>query len=491
MPNLSKILKFDSRNEHVFEHVLEHDLLLKKNFSDPKFYIAHNDLSKRWYVYFSYRNPKTGKLQRMKNFYGRINKFSTKEGRMRALSTYGDMLLELLNDGYNPFEVNTDYLQLLEEHVNKQQQKIAHVEEEKIPEPLIEKKFSNSSDTISDTSQQFNNNQQQAATTSQTTTETEVTSIQNKKIEDFNSPEQSSITLEEAFEFVIKIKSKTVSERTVKDYSNRLKKFKTWINDNYPDLQFIHEISKKHFSEFLNDILIKTSARNRNNYRADLAALFQTLEDNDIVETNEIKKIKALKSMPNRHQRYSQDQQEEIFEYLTEKDPILLLYIKFVSYNFLRPIEVNRLRIKDIDLKNKRIQFKAKNSPLKTKIIPELLFKELPDLSDLDPEYFLFTPDKIGGQWETTETNRRDNFTKRFKKVVKDHFGLDKNFSIYSFRHTFITKLYRELLKNYTPFEAKSNLMLITGHSSMTALEKYLRDIDAELPQDYSNLLKA
>ena len=46
------------------------------------------------------------------------------------------------------------------------------------------------------------------------------------------------------------------------------------------------------------------------------------------------------------------------------------------------------------------------------------------------------------------------------------------------------------ILKDSTPFEAKSKLMLITGHNSMSALEKYLRDIDAELAQDYSNLLK-
>jgi len=32
--------------------------------------------------------------------------------------------------------------------------------------------------------------------------------------------------------------------------------------------------------------------------------------------------------------------------------------------------------------------------------------------------------------------------------------------------------------------------MRITGHASMTALEKYLRDIDAELAEDYSELLK-
>ena len=73
---------------------------------------------------------------------------------------------------------------------------------------------------------------------------------------------------------------------------------------------------------------------------------------------------------------------------------------------------------------------------------------------------------------------------------MKEHFKLGKDYGLYSFRHTFITKLYREIRKKQTPFEAKSVLMLITGHSSMTALEQYLRDIDAELPQDYSHLLK-
>ena len=43
--------------------------------------------------------------------------------------------------------------------------------------------------------------------------------------------------------------------------------------------------------------------------------------------------------------------------------------------------------------------------------------------------------------------------------------------------------------KEMSQHEAKSNLLPITGHSTMTALEKYLRDIDAELPEDYSRLL--
>ena len=61
---------------------------------------------------------------------------------------------------------------------------------------------------------------------------------------------------------------------------------------------------------------------------------------------------------------------------------------------------------------------------------------------------------------------------------------------IYSFRHTFTTKVYRKLRETFTPEETESKLMLITGHSTRSALRKYLREIDAERPDDYSDLLK-
>ena len=149
-----------------------------------------------------------------------------------------------------------------------------------------------------------------------------------------------------------------------------------------------------------------------------------------------------------------------------------------------------RLKIGDINLSNKTIQFKAKNSPLKTKIIPEILINALPEISKMDKKLFLFTPEKIGGEWDTKEINKRNYFSKRFKKVVKDHFELGEDYGLYSFRHMYITKLYRKMVEKSTPFAAKSKLMLITGHTSMVALQKYLRDIDAELPEDYSEMLK-
>jgi len=148
-----------------------------------------------------------------------------------------------------------------------------------------------------------------------------------------------------------------------------------------------------------------------------LSSIIQTLEDNDIIAHNFIKKIKVLKAVPERNKTYSQKTKGDIFKYLEEKDPILLLFIKFISFNFLRPIEVCRLKVRDIDIEGRTLQLKVKSSPLKTKIIPEILWDELPDLSKLKKDDYLFTPEEIGGKWEAEVGSRRDYFTKRFKKV--------------------------------------------------------------------------
>ena len=432
MPILKELLTFEHESEHVFEH----KLLVKKNYSSPKIYIANGDLKKRWYVYFSFRNPKTGKLERMKNIYGTVHHYKTKEERLTVLSIYKRKLMFLLSQGYDPFLNNSElYLQK-----NKKLEKsMAKDETIEVPSTALE-------------------------------------------------PKQMS--LQEAFEFGLKQKEKILSATTKRGYVNHIKNFLKWIRENKKEVKTINQLQKKDVIEFLNSVLERTSARNRNNFRVDLSSLIQVLVDNDIIKDNFIKKINVLKSVPERNKTYTKETQEEIFKFLEKKDPTLLLYIKFVSYAFLRPIEVNRLKIGDINLIDNNIKFKAKNSPYKTKILVELLKDELPDMTAMDKELLLFTPEGIGGIWEANTESRRDYFSKRFKKVVKDHFNLGKDFGLYSFRHTCITKVYREIRKKASSFEAKSRLMDITGHTSMSALEKYLRDIDAELPPDFSDLLR-
>ena len=458
------LITLDFLNEHDLEHDLEH----KKKFSTPKIFDANGDLSKRWYVYFSYRNPETGKLKRMKNIYGGANRFKTKSERYSVLNLYKKRLHRFLKQGYNPFEDNTNlYL--------KHTQKPATAAEVK-PEtkPIV-------------TEQQQEHEKEYVPKETPKIGAFPFEKISSKpKVE--KPPKPKSPKVLEAFDKALELKTNVTKAKTLEDYKSRVYKLHKWLKKEHKEITHIEHIEKKHIMDFLNEVQLQSSARNRNNYRTVFSSLFQVLEDNDIIERNFINSIKSLKSKPQRHKTYTDKEQELIFKYLEEKDPILLLYIKFISYNFLRPLEVCRLRIGDINFEEKTLKFEAKNKVLKTKLIPDLLFDELPDLSKHKADDLLFTPQQIGGQWDATEINRRTHFGKRFSKVKKA-LGFTTSYSLYSFRHTFITRLYREMSKGSSPYEAKSRLMLITGHSTMTALEKYLRDIDAELPPDYSDLL--
>ena len=405
-------------------------LTAKKNYSTPKIYDANGDLTKRWYVYFSFRNPITGLLAKQTPIYGNSNTFKTKQERYEILNAYRKSLLALLEKGLSPYDDTPN-----SKHTN-------FAKDNAMPFAMP---------------------------------------IANSL--------QSEVSISDAFVLALKIKQSVLSKTSFPSFNSNVKRFEKWlIAKGIANEEPIITITKKVVIEYLNSVLENTSPRTRNNTRIDLGSLFQTFEDNEIIAENFIKKINVLKATPERNKTYSTTLQSDIYEYMEANDKILLLFVKFISYNYLRPIEVCRLTVGDINLKDRKLYVKAKNSPVKTKIIPEILINDLPDLSKMDKNHSLFTPFAIGGEWETAETDKRDYFSKRFKKV-KDHFKLGKDYGLYSFRHTFITKLYSEFAKAMTPYEAKSKLMLITGHNTMDALEKYLRDIDAVLPDDYSSFL--
>lgn len=385
-------------------------LEMKKKFSNPKIYHGgeNYDLTKRWYVYYSYRNPVTGKLERQSPIFAEFNRlYKTKQERLKNFEVLRNTLEELLKQGYSPY------------------------------------KDKDSADDFSANS---------------------------------------------ALEYALSLKKSTVATSTYKGYMTRVGVFKSYLKRKGLDTANIKSIDKKIVTEFLNHILKKSSASNRNNYRQDLSAIFSVLVENDYIKHNFIENIKKINSKPVRNKTYSQEKVDEIYHELETSDPLLLLYIKFVSYNLLRPIEVIRLKVKDIDIKNKTLTVRAKNKVHKTKIIPDILIEDLQKMNMKDPEHYLFTPEGVG-EWNREEAGKRKWFGDRFNKVKKK-LNIGSDYTVYSFRHTFITKLYRELRKEYSKLETENKLMLITGHSTLAALQKYLRDIDAELPEDYSHILE-
>lgn len=395
------------------EHDFEHDLKEKKKYSEPKIYDADGDLSKRWYVYFSFRKTAESALVRFpNNFYAA--QYLDKKDRLQWLKKIQRTLSILLKDGFNPYN----------------------------PENKFE----------------------------------------------FDTEDNSNQSIEEALKFALNIKKSTLAATSYKGLEGRILRFEKWLNENGFKNRLITTVNKKVVTSYLNEILIATSAKNRNNTRTDISSIFTVLADNDIIPDNFIHKVPVLKSTPEKNKSFTTEEEAKIFNYLDKNNKLLALYVKFISYNFLRPVEVNRVKIGDIDLNDKILKIKTKTG-FKVKRIPQLLIDEIPDLSIYPCDAYLFGRKDFGQYWEATENNRRNDYSDYFLEVKKK-FGFDKNYGLYSFRHTFITKLYNTFIKEMTPDEAESNIMSITGHSTKTALRKYLREINAYIPDDYSKYIR-
>lgn len=405
MQSLREILLTEYGNEYNIDMpVLQYKL--------PKIYHGGKefDLSQRWYVYYSYLNPSTGKMQRQNPIYMNVNRdFNTAAERMKRLKAIAKNLTELLKNGYSPY-----------------------------------------SDSGLETKSQYN--------------------------------------IKDAIEFAYEIKAATLAETTIPEYKSRKNKFVKFLESNGYDFIAADEFPKKYVLDYMNSIIKNNSGKTHNNHKVVLSSLFEILKSNEIIKNNFLNDISNQISNPKKNKSYSNKQLEILFEEIS-KDKKLLLFIQFVSYNFLRPIEVVRLKFEDlkVDEKPAYLQVKAKNKPLKTKLIPNILLKELQSLNFVNSKDFVFKTNEKG--IATTEINRRNYFSDRFKSV-KDKLNLGEEYTIYSFRHTFITRLFRELRKEKTELETFDLLMKVTGHSTLKALKAYLRDIDAELAEDYSEYLE-
>jgi hypothetical protein len=136
-------------------HARVHECPMKLNYSEPKIFTGGVDislwsklsaeekkevLSKNWYVYYSFRNPTSGKLKRQVNIKAGANKFKTKKERFAFLKTMQLALLELLEYGFNPYEDNSALEQEMFSQeitpeiksINHKEQKVATKEQEKV-----------------------------------------------------------------------------------------------------------------------------------------------------------------------------------------------------------------------------------------------------------------------------------------------------------------------------------------------------------------------
>lgn len=299
-------------------------------------------------------------------------------------------------------------------------------------------------------------------------------------------------TVEMAIKFAISEKLKIWSESTRRNNLAAINVFTDWLKNNNLLYTNIKNLKKRHISLFLSYLISDRNNNNisRNNYRRILSSLFKELVVNEYIDTNFIEHIPKLDEKPAKNKAFTVAELVKIKDWLIINDPYLHKYLQFVTYAFFRPVEVCRIKIKDIDLASNRIFVRTKTETTSIiRIIDNLqLVLSTFEIEKYKPTNYLFSNLQTPSDWKlSSEKSRSAFFIRRFKKV-KDHFNFSDDYGIYSFRHTFALDLYTTFINDgLTDLEAKQKLMTITRHKSLSGLNNYLRNIGAFVPKDYSN----
>jgi len=251
----------------------------------------------------------------------------------------------------------------------------------------------------------------------------------------------------------------------------------------------VKNIQRQHVVEFLNQLKDQNkSPRSVNNYRNVLSSIFSQMVENRHIENNFVLGIRKEKARPLKNHPFSEGQIEDIKKYLSANNSYLLDFIRVLGYSFLRNTEVVRLRIGDIDLKNRIISVETKTQALEKVYITDQLHKLFlkMQLSKYSPSDFLFTRWGAPGTWEANLSTKKKFFSDGFRPVKKE-FGFGPEFTIYSFRHSFALNVYDNFVKQgLNEIEAKTRMLPITRHRSIEALSNYLRDLKTMLPKNFS-----
>lgn len=319
-----------------------------------------------------------------------------------------------------------------------------------------------------------------------------------KKVSKKNKDSISVMTLEKALDYALQLRSINKKESTVADYSVRLDFFKKWAKNNGYLGMPIEDFGLDNFYEFYDFLMLEhktdkgkpLSNASIENHKRLLSSLFTQLKNKRIIEHNFIKDIPKLEVIPKQNTPFTTKEIKRIKSYLEKNDPYLLKFIPFMTQCLMRPREILRLKIKDLNTDDFIIRVETKTEALATirivdKIKPII---ESMKLDQYPPEYHVFTPEGKPGIWDSKLNSKVGYIGKRFAKV-KFALGFGEDYGLYSFRHSAIANL-QENLNNmgFSEIEIVHKIMPITRHKTEQAVKTYLRDLKKYMPEDHSSL---
>ena len=232
-------------------------------------------------------------------------------------------------------------------------------------------------------------------------------------------------------------------KKTMYDYTSRFNNMKEYLKSRTRPIMYAYQVDSIWINEYLDYIYYDRddTARTRNNHRRWLYAFCEWMIEKRYISENPVINIKPIPEGPKQRQPFPPPIIMRIKDYLQKTDPHFYLACLFQYYTLIRPVELVKLKLKDVSIKDQQVFVSgnfAKNHrdmsvALNTKIIKLMIelgyFKH-------NSNCYIF-----GKDFKPSE-NVSDSriFRERFRKV-RDELHIANCYKFYSFKDSGIIEL--------------------------------------------------
>lgn len=272
-------------------------------------------------------------------------------------------------------------------------------------------------------------------------------------------------------------KRKDSRSRTIIEYGKTIESFMKWcsLEGLYDPLFFMlkREAVEKYLDYLKDDR--KLSARTRNNHLGVIKTLFnyayKELHPDD-VKISPIFKIKKMPISMGRNIAFNDEQIKELTSLMREKFPNQLFLCQFLYYTLARPNEIAQLKVKHIGMGRDNCIFipaeVAKNRQNRyVEITPALdaLLKSR-GIYEANPEYYIFSENYLPGP----KPKNPKTLGRRFTVKVLKRLGYSSDYTLYSWKHTGVSKAYKAGL-------TQAAIQMQMGHTNTASFQAYIKSL--------------
>lgn len=378
----------------------------------PKLYDANGDIRKKWFVFFSYRNPADNKMTRFRVFEGFGTIFTKKERYAHAEKLIAQYTVKI-NQGWNPFDEDLR----------------GAVYEDNLRYANIARVF-------------------KAGRSANKT---------------FNY--YSNLFLPEV---------KGMAEKTYSNYVSKFRIFESWLTahgyDGNDMVTITPEIMQQFFLHLINEE--KLARITIKKYQHMLERLFNWCVVNKYLRQSPMENLPETSRRNDQAPRpIHESDMDALVTKIRETDPQLWLTVQLEYYCFLRPgKEIRFAKVGWFDLARSVISVPAdvvKTGENKTVIIPDQLRETLMNdwkLHLFPRDYYVIGQNGVPGPQPLGNNNLRNRFN-----IIRDALKLPTSYKLYSWKHTGNVRTAKAGISMYDRQQQN-------GHHSMRSTEEYLKN---------------